>query len=225
MSTRPSARIAWACASRATGGVPVVETYHTYFEEYVAHYLPWLPGGMLRFIARRLSAQPVQRGRAPDRADEGNDRGPAALRHRDTGRRPAHGHRPRRIPRRGRRGVPFARHGIAADQPVVATVSRMAIEKNIGFLIEVVQRLVRDFPGLRFVIAGEGPDATAPATEGGRGGLVRERAVPGNLDRRTTLLDCYRAADAFLFASPTENAGPGADRSAWPSACRSCRPR
>ena len=43
--------------------------------------------------------------------------------------------------------------------------------------------------------------------------LVRERRLEahvvflGNLDRRTTLLDCYRGADAFLFASPTETQG------------------
>src|SRR6476620_622789 len=42
-------RIARAC------GVPVVETYHTYFEEYAAHYLPWLPAPVLRMLARRLS--------------------------------------------------------------------------------------------------------------------------------------------------------------------------
>jgi glycosyltransferase involved in cell wall biosynthesis len=29
----------------------------------------------------------------------------------------------------------------------------------------------------------------------------------GNLDRRTTLLDCYGAADVFLFASRTETQG------------------
>ena len=29
----------------------------------------------------------------------------------------------------------------------------------------------------------------------------------GNLDRRTTLLDCYRAGDVFVFASPTETQG------------------
>ena len=29
-------------------GVPTVETYHTYFEEYIAHYLPWAPGSWLR---------------------------------------------------------------------------------------------------------------------------------------------------------------------------------
>ena len=51
-STRHSAPISSACASRAPAARPVVETYHTYFEEYVAHYLPWCPAGMLRFVAR-----------------------------------------------------------------------------------------------------------------------------------------------------------------------------
>ena len=29
-------------------GVPTVESYHTFFEEYAAHYLPWLPYEWLR---------------------------------------------------------------------------------------------------------------------------------------------------------------------------------
>ena len=37
-------------------GVPTVETYHTYFEEYVAHYLPWLPGSGLAIT--HLSSDP-----------------------------------------------------------------------------------------------------------------------------------------------------------------------
>lgn len=36
-------------------GRPTVESYHTYFEEYVAHYLPWLPSPLLRLLARRVS--------------------------------------------------------------------------------------------------------------------------------------------------------------------------
>src|SRR3546814_9457253 len=51
-----------------------------------------------------------------------------------------------------------AAHGIAPGQPVIATVSRLAIEKNIPFLVEVARRLQPDFPDLVFVIAGEGPD-------------------------------------------------------------------
>src|SRR4051794_18191593 len=29
---------------------PTVESYHTYFEEYVANYLPWFPTAPLRFL-------------------------------------------------------------------------------------------------------------------------------------------------------------------------------
>ena len=36
-------------------GLPVVETYHTYFEEYFHHYLPFLPGKLTRYSARWLT--------------------------------------------------------------------------------------------------------------------------------------------------------------------------
>ena len=29
-------------------GRPTVETYHTYFEQYAAHYFPWAPPVLLR---------------------------------------------------------------------------------------------------------------------------------------------------------------------------------
>src|SRR5262245_30568927 len=36
-------------------GCPLIESYHTFFEEYAAHYLPWFPPSLLRLAARRLS--------------------------------------------------------------------------------------------------------------------------------------------------------------------------
>src|SRR5688572_17471644 len=35
--------------------VPVVETYHTYFEEYLHHYVPLMPRAVTRFVARRFT--------------------------------------------------------------------------------------------------------------------------------------------------------------------------
>src|SRR5690349_647576 len=35
--------------------VPVIETYHTYFEEYLHHYVPLLPRTVMRFAARRFT--------------------------------------------------------------------------------------------------------------------------------------------------------------------------
>jgi glycosyltransferase involved in cell wall biosynthesis len=98
-------------------------------------------------------------------------------------------------------------HGITPEQPVVTTVSRLAIEKNIPFLIDVVHRLVGDFPTLVFVIAGEGPDEARLREKVERLGLQEHVRFVGNLDRDTALIDCYRAADAFVFASPTETQG------------------
>ena len=40
-----------------------------------------------------------------------------------------------------------------------------------------------------------------------RSGLDAHVRFLGNLDRHTTLLDCYSAADVFVFASSTETQG------------------
>ncbi|MCE3004011.1 MAG: glycosyltransferase [Xanthomonadaceae bacterium] len=187
-------------------GAPVVETYHTYFEEYVAHYLPWLPRMATRFAARTLSRRlchEVDHLIVPSREmtgvlDRYGIRTPSTV-----------------IPTgihldefRGGDGAAFrARHGIRPGQPTIVTVSRLAQEKNIAFLLRVAQRLVPDFPDLCFVIAGEGPDALRLKRLAGELGIGDNVRFFGNLDRRSTLLDCYRAGDAFVFASPTETQG------------------
>lgn len=187
-------------------GRPMLETYHTYFEEYVAAYLPWLPAPLLRLFARRASRKlchdvdhlivPSQqmvevldgygittpRTVLPTGIDLREFTGGSGERFRDT-------------------------HGIAHDRPTLVTVSRLAMEKNIGFLLQVVQRLVAEFPTLLFIVAGEGPDAERLKKLAGRLGLRDNVRFIGNLDRRTTLLDCYRAGDVFVFASPTETQG------------------
>ncbi len=38
-----------------TLNIPVVETYHTFFEDYLHHYLPWMPQPLARGLARMIS--------------------------------------------------------------------------------------------------------------------------------------------------------------------------
>ena len=103
----------------------------------------------------------------------------------------------------------FARaHGIAADRPVMLLVGRVAHEKNIGFLLRRArracgaraERAVRDRrrgPGARRSCAARRPRTAS-----------RDNTLfVGYLDRRGALLDCYRAADVFVFASRTETQG------------------
>lgn len=191
--------------SRLTGR-PTVESYHTYFEEYVANYLPWFPTAPLRFLVRRFSrklCEGVDHLIVPttEMADVLRGYGirtpstvvPTGIRLDEF----AHGD-----------GVKFRlTHGIGEKQPMLLTVSRLALEKNIDFLLEVVARLKREFDDFVFVVAGEGPDAPRLKRLTASLGLDAHVRFLGNLDRNTTLLDCYSAADVFMFASSTETQG------------------
>jgi glycosyltransferase involved in cell wall biosynthesis len=191
---------------RRRGVAPLVETYHTYFEPYAKHYFPWLPAAPLRLAARSISRRLcrevdhliVPTRQMHDVLERYGIATPATI-----------------IPTgidldefRGGDGERFRRqHGIPATRPTLVTVSRLAAEKNIGFLLEVARRLLESFPDLVFVVAGEGPDAARLQAQGRALGLHEHLRFPGNLDRRTALLDCYRAGDVFVFASPTETQG------------------
>ncbi len=185
---------------------PTVETYHTYFEEYIANYLPWAPKAWLRLLARSASRKLC---REVDHLIVPSEQMAGVLQR--YGIATPHTVLPTGIDLRAFAGGDGARfrqqHGIAADRPTLVTVSRLAIEKNIAFLLEVVKRLVVEFPALLFIVAGEGPDAPRLKKMAVNLGIAENVRFFGNLDRRNALLDCYRAGDAFVFASPTETQG------------------
>jgi 1,2-diacylglycerol 3-alpha-glucosyltransferase len=187
-------------------GVPTVETYHTFFEEYLHHYLPLLPAGIARAVARTISRRQcnaVDAVIAPSQqlADVLVGYGVTAAIH--------------TIPTglnldefTGGDGAAFrAHHGIAADRPVMLLVGRVAHEKNIGFLLLVLGEVKRSVPNVLFVIAGEGPALPGLRRAAADSGVRDNVLFVGYLDRRGALLDCYRAADVFVFASRTETQG------------------
>jgi 1,2-diacylglycerol 3-alpha-glucosyltransferase len=185
---------------------PTVETYHTYFEEYITNYLPWAPKSLLRMFARSVSRKLCH---DVDHLIVPSQQMVAVLE--SYGISMPHTVLPTGIDLRefaGGSGAAFRQlHGIAADRPTLVTVGRLAMEKHTDFLLQVVRRLIVDFPALLFIIAGEGPDADRLKKLSASLGLKNNVYFVGNLDRRTTLLDCYRAGDVFVFASPTETQG------------------
>ncbi len=187
-------------------GVPRVATYHTYFEEYLGHYLPFLPGSWVRAAARRFSRAQCNDMDAvfvPSLAmsevlrDYGVCQPLTVL--------------PTGIPEdfftAGDGGRFRAEHGIAPERPMALFVGRVAFEKNIGFLLEVLARMKALLPDLLLVVAGEGPALPALRAQARHLGLEQQVNFVGYLDRRSGLRDCYAAADAFVFASRTETQG------------------
>jgi glycosyltransferase involved in cell wall biosynthesis len=186
--------------------LPVVETYHTYFEHYFHHYVPLVPRTALRRLAQVISRAQCNAVSAvvapsPQMAD--------AL--------AAYGVRtqirviPTGLDRErfaGGNGERFrARFGIDHDRPVMLTVGRVAFEKNIEFLIGVLERVRRVVPNVLLVVAGEGPALGALQGRVIGRGLESNTRFVGYLDRDSGLLDCYKSADVFVFASRTETQG------------------
>jgi 1,2-diacylglycerol 3-alpha-glucosyltransferase len=186
--------------------IPCIATYHTFFEEYLHHYVPILPRMFGRGLARAFTrsqcravaaliapSQPMRTvlqeygvttpvhviptGLSADRFKPGN-------------------------------GARFrAAEALPADRPLMLYIGRVAHEKNIEFLLRVFARVRTAVPNALFVIAGEGPARESLRALAAGLGLAADVHFVGYLDRDTSLLDCYAAADVFVFASRTETQG------------------
>ncbi|HZF25189.1 MAG TPA: glycosyltransferase [Steroidobacteraceae bacterium] len=186
--------------------VPVVESYHTYFEEYLYHYVPLLPRRLMRFLARRFTCSQgnqVDHLIAPSRAMRD-----ALLQYQVR--------TPITIIPTGLEADRFeagdgagfrARFGIDVERPVVVHVGRIAHEKNIDFLLRMMVLLRAQVPDALLLVAGEGPALAHCRRLAADLGLQDHTLFVGYLDRQHELLDCYRAGDAFVFASRTETQG------------------
>lgn len=186
--------------------LPRIETYHTFFEEYLYHYVPFLPKSWMRYAARRFSraqCNEIDAVVVPSTAmrDVLAEYGVTA--------------RMEVLPTgialekfAGGDGTRFrAKYGIAPERQMLLHVGRVAFEKNIGFLLRVFCRVRETCPDALFVIAGEGPALRDLQREAQALGVADNVMFVGNMDRESGLLDCYRAADVKVFASRTETQG------------------
>lgn len=187
-------------------GVPCVVTYHTFFEEYLFHYVPMMPRSWLRAGARvfsRRQCNDVDAVIVPSTAMRD-----VLQTYGVTTRMQV---LPTGIPRERFQpvsGARFrARYGIAAQRPTALFVGRVAFEKNIDFLLRAVDCARRRMPELLLLIAGEGPALKALKDTVKHRKLNDNVMFVGYLDRSSELPECYCAADVFAFASLTETQG------------------
>ena len=187
-------------------GVPCVATYHTFFEEYLHHYVPFAPRAVMRALAREFSRRQGNQVDAlvvPSRAmlstlTAYGVRSPMTI-----------------LPTgisfgefAGGDGAAFRRrHGIPADRPVLVHIGRLAFEKNIDFLLRTLERVRLRHPDVLLLIAGEGPALPHLKRIAQRLRLEANVQFVGYLDRANALLDCFRAGDVFVLASRTETQG------------------
>jgi glycosyltransferase involved in cell wall biosynthesis len=186
--------------------VPCVATYHTFFEEYAQHYVPAMPKWLGRYLARaftRSQCDDVQALIAPSEPmrDVLVEYGVSTPIH----VLPTGLAADRFVQGDGNRFRALS--GLPTDRPLMTYIGRVAHEKNIDFLVHVFAKVRQTIPNAMLVIAGEGPARESLRHLVASLKLEKDVFFAGYLDRNTTLLDCYAAANVFAFASRTETQG------------------
>ena len=186
--------------------IPVVETYHTFFEDYLHHYLPFIPQFISRKLARTISRRQCN---AVDGIVSPSKPMLDVLKQ--------YGIKtPAEVVATGLDDSSFARvdgehfrmsHDIPLAQPMLLFVGRVAHEKNIGFLLEMHVELIKKHPDALLVITGEGPAEESIKHSIDKLGISNKVRMIGYLDRSHELIACYKAADIFVFASKSETQG------------------
>lgn len=85
-------------------------------------------------------------------------------------------------------------------------VGRLGWEKNVDFLLRAFQRLLSHREALRLIIAGDGPRRVALERYARELGIAPYVTFTGHLPREK-LIDLYKQAALFVFASTTETQG------------------
>ncbi|MFO0956148.1 MAG: glycosyltransferase family 1 protein [Isosphaeraceae bacterium] len=178
-------------------GFPIVSSFHTNFDQYTRHYGVGFAKALIWRYLRWFHNATLQTY-VPSNATIGD------LRARGFERLVLW---PRGVdanlfrPDRPGRGAIRQALGFAADDLVIGHVSRIAAEKNVGYLGEALRRVAQARPGVRLLIVGDGP--ARPSLEARLGESARFVGYRTGDD----LADHYAACDLFAFASLTETFG------------------
>ncbi|WP_329717973.1 glycosyltransferase family 1 protein [Ideonella sp.] len=188
--------LAWSALRAAKAeGLPSTADFRTNFHAYSQHYgLGWLQPAVLAYLrqlhnmahrtfvpTRSLADELTARGfQRPSVISRGVDAGLFSPAERDDGLRDA--------------------WGVGPSDRVLLYVGRLTVEKNVSLALETFEYLRRRHPGLRMVVAGEGP--------------LRAKLAAAHPDvrfvgvqRASALARCYASADVFLFPSVTDTFG------------------
>jgi glycosyltransferase involved in cell wall biosynthesis len=182
--------------------IPVVSTYHTFYDKYT-HYIPFLPKRYVRYkIAKHTHFyySSVQHVITPSEAARA-----ALLRH--SVRTPITVV-PTGIPRVTLLNREEVRHrlGIHKGERILLYVGRIAQEKNMKLLFEAFAIARSQDPSLRFWLVGDGPFRKQCATYARQLGVGDSIKFVGFVPR-DQVNTYYNAADLFIFSSMTETQG------------------
>lgn len=188
-------------------GAPIVHTYHTLYEQYVAYLIPGKRFGntVVRMFSRRRLRK-VDRVIAPTHKveealhsygiDKIIDVVPSGI---------ALDQHQQRITNEER----LARRrelGISDDKTVLVNLGRLGTEKNIGELLELFAKANEKIDSLVFLIVGDGP-AREELQNNAEKLEIADKVIFTGMVEPSLVQDYYQLGDLFVSASTSETQG------------------
>ncbi len=97
-------------------------------------------------------------------------------------------------------------YDIAAEERLLLFVGRLGQEKNLTFLLQAYKEVQEEFPATRLVLVGGGPEEKNLKYIANQLGMASKVVFTGALPKEK-VIECYYAADLFVFTSVTETQG------------------
>jgi glycosyltransferase involved in cell wall biosynthesis len=192
--------------------IPIVYTFHTLWEEYIANYFPVLPVSLLKFVARRILKLVLKRANSvivPTTQVEEVvkkrykiDKETYLL---PTGIEPdffSHN----QLEVADFRGLMEQMYPPLRDRRILLFAGRVTKEKNVGFLLKILPAIIAKHPEVVLLIVGNGLDLPDLQKESERLELTGHCVFAGYLERKDLAL-AYAMSDIFVFPSLTETQG------------------
>lgn len=187
-------------------GIPIVLTYHIKYEDY-SHYIPFVPEFVSKPLIKKIVSSYSNKCDAvisPSTAikklmiDDGVKAKieviPSGIDIENFGKN------------RNKRNSIREKYKIKPEEIVLITASRIASEKNIGFLIKSFSLIKKTFQNVKFFVVGEGADRKKIEAMVRNLNLEKDVIFTG-LVSKEEIINFYQASDIFVFSSLTETQG------------------
>ena len=186
--------------------IPIVETYHTSFEDYLHLYMPLLPESFARWLSRNIAKYLCNHCQGIISPSEQLKE--TLKNYRVT--------KPIKVVPTGLPDKSFKKtnkysfrklYNISPNDPLLLFVGRVAHEKNIDFLLHAFKYIAKENKSIKFLITGEGPAFEHIQKLIKNLNLEHSVILTGYLEADQELLNCYASSDMFIFSSKTETQG------------------
>jgi glycosyltransferase involved in cell wall biosynthesis len=191
--------------------LPVIYTFHTLWEDYVANYIPLVPTFLLRAVIRRIHKNILRRASViivptiqiqevlrKYKVKKQSYLLPTGIDSQMFSPEPAE------IAQF--RAILTQKYPQLIDKRVLLFAGRIAKEKNLDFLLKIVPEIIAKHPEVVFLFVGNGPDLYFYTEECERLG-IQEHCVFTGYAAREDLALIYGMSSIFVFPSLTETQG------------------